>query len=101
MLVDTGAAVNIMPYSVLRKLGHSVGDLIKTNIMLSDFNGQTSEAQGVLSVDLTVGGKNRPYVIFCGQQQGLIHRSAWKRLDPCQLLYPFHIAPMSDSMGRR
>jgi hypothetical protein len=33
MLVDTGAAVNIMPYSVLRKLGHSVGDLIKTNIM--------------------------------------------------------------------
>ncbi|PUZ75648.1 hypothetical protein GQ55_1G206300 [Panicum hallii var. hallii] len=55
MLVDTGAAVNIMPYSVLRKLGHSVGDLIKTNIMLSDFNGQTSEAQGVLSVDLTVG----------------------------------------------
>jgi hypothetical protein len=38
MLVDTGAAVNIMPYSVLRKLGHSVGGLIKTNIMLSDFN---------------------------------------------------------------
>jgi hypothetical protein len=60
MLVDTGAAVNIMPYSVLRKLGHSVGDLIKTNITLSDFNGQTSEAQGVLSVDLTVGGKTVP-----------------------------------------
>jgi hypothetical protein len=39
MLVDTGATVNIMPYSVLRKLGHSVGDLIKTNITLSDFNG--------------------------------------------------------------
>jgi hypothetical protein len=48
MLVDIGAAVNIMPYSVLRKLGHSVGDLIKTNITLGDFNGQTSEAQGVL-----------------------------------------------------
>jgi hypothetical protein len=25
MLVDTEAAVNIMPYSVLRRLGHSVG----------------------------------------------------------------------------
>jgi hypothetical protein len=57
MLVDTGAAVNIMPYSVLRRLGRSTGDLIKTNVMLSDFNGQTSEAQGVLSVDLTVGNK--------------------------------------------
>jgi hypothetical protein len=57
MLVDTGVAVNIMLYSVLRHLGRSTGDLIKTNVTLSDFNGQTSEAQGVLSVDLIVGNK--------------------------------------------
>jgi predicted aspartyl protease len=57
MLVDTGAAVNIMSYSVLRRFGRSVEDLIKTNITLSDFNGQASEAQGVLNVDLTVGSK--------------------------------------------
>jgi hypothetical protein len=71
MLVDTRATVNIMPYSELRKLGHYVGDLIKTNITLSDFNGQTSQAQGVLGVD------------------------------PCQLLYPFYNAPVPDSMGGR
>jgi hypothetical protein len=70
MLVDTGAAVNIMPYSVLRKLGHSVGDLIKTNITLSDFNGQTSEAQGVLGVDLTVGGKTVPTLFFVVNSKG-------------------------------
>jgi hypothetical protein len=40
MLVDTGAAVNIMPYSVLRRLGRSTEDLIKINVALSDFNGQ-------------------------------------------------------------
>jgi hypothetical protein len=57
MLVDTGAAVNIMPYSVLRWLGRSAEDLIKTNVALSDFNGQASEAQGVLNVDLSVGSK--------------------------------------------
>jgi hypothetical protein len=57
MLVDTSAAVNIMPYSVLRQLGHSTEDLIKTNVTLSDFNGQASEAQGVLNVDLTVRSK--------------------------------------------
>jgi hypothetical protein len=57
MLVDTGAAINIMPYSVLRRLGRSAEDLIKTNVTLSDFNGQASEAQGVLNVDLTVGSK--------------------------------------------
>jgi hypothetical protein len=64
MLVDTGAAVNIIPYSVLRRLGRSAGDLIKTNMTLSDFNGQTSEAQGVLSVDLTVGNKTVPTSFF-------------------------------------
>jgi hypothetical protein len=70
MLVDTGVAVNIMPYAVLRKLGHSAGDLIKTNIMLSDFNGQTSEAQGVLSVELTVGGKTVPTSFFVVNSKG-------------------------------
>jgi hypothetical protein len=64
IFVDTGAAVNIMPYSVLRRLGRSIGDLIKTNITLSYFNGQTSEAQGVLSVDLTVGNKTVPTSFF-------------------------------------
>jgi hypothetical protein len=64
MLVDTRAAVNIMPYSVLRCLGWSTGDLIKTNVTLSDFNRQTSEAQGVLSVDLTIGNKTVPTSFF-------------------------------------
>jgi hypothetical protein len=57
MLVDTGTAVNIISYSVLRRLGCSAEDLIKTNITLSNFNGQASEAQGILNVDLAVGSK--------------------------------------------
>jgi hypothetical protein len=64
MLVDTGAAVNIMPYSVLRWLGRSAEDMIKTNITLSDFNGQASEAQGILNVDLTVGSQTVPTSFF-------------------------------------
>jgi hypothetical protein len=64
MLVDTGAAVNIMPYSVLHRLGRSAEDLIKTNVTLSDFNGQASEAQGVLNVHLTVGSKTVPTSFF-------------------------------------
>ena len=64
MLVDTGAAVNLMPYSVLRRLGHFSADLIKTNVMLNDFNGQPSEAQGVLNVELTVGCKTVPTSFF-------------------------------------
>jgi hypothetical protein len=64
MLVDTGAAVNIMSYSVLRRLGHSAEDMIRINVVLSDFNGQALEAQGVLNVDLTVGSKTVPTSFF-------------------------------------
>jgi hypothetical protein len=64
MLVDTGAAVNIMPYSVLRRLRRPAEDLIKTNVTLSDFNGQASKAQGILNVDLTVGSKTVPTSFF-------------------------------------
>jgi hypothetical protein len=53
-----------MPYSVLRRLGRSAEDLIKTNVTLSDFNGQASEAQGVLNVDLTMGSKTIPTSFF-------------------------------------
>jgi hypothetical protein len=64
MLVDTGAAVNIMPYSVLHLLGRSTEDLIKTNVTLSDFNGHASEAQDILNVDLTVGSQTVPTSFF-------------------------------------
>jgi hypothetical protein len=98
MLVDTGAAVNIMPYSVLHRLGRSVEDLIKTNITLSDFNGQASEAQGILNMVLR-GKQDCPNFLLHCQQQEYVHCPARERLDSCQLLHPFYDAPMSKSMG--
>jgi hypothetical protein len=86
ILVDTGAAVNIMQYSVLRRLGHSTGDLIKTNITLSDFNGQTSEAQGVLNVDLTEGSKTVPtsfFVVNSKSTYTLLHGRDWIHINYC------------------
>jgi hypothetical protein len=70
MLVDTGATVNIMPYSVLRRLGHSSNDLIKTNVTLNDFNGHSSEPQGVLNVELTIGQKTMPTAFFIVNSKG-------------------------------
>jgi hypothetical protein len=86
MLVDTGAAVNIMPYSVLCRFGWSAGDLIKTNVTLSNFNGQTSEAQGVLSVDLTVGNKTIPtsfFIINSKSTYNVLLRRAWIHANCC------------------
>jgi hypothetical protein len=35
MLIDGGAAVNLMPYSVFKKLGREDDELIKTNSTLN------------------------------------------------------------------
>lgn len=47
MLVDGGAAINLMPYTTFRKLGHVSEDLIKTNMVLKDFSGNSSETKWV------------------------------------------------------
>ena len=57
MLVDAGATVNIMPYSLCRKIGRSVDDLVKTNVTLNDFKGNSSQVKRVLNVELTIGHK--------------------------------------------
>jgi hypothetical protein len=40
MLVDGGAVINLMPYSVFKKLGLRDEDLKKTNMVLNDFEGK-------------------------------------------------------------
>lgn len=64
ILVDGGAAVNIMPMTMFRKLGKVTEDLVKTNMVLKDFEGNTSEAKGILNVELTVGSKTLPTTFF-------------------------------------
>ena len=39
ILIDGGAAINIMPYVMYRKLGKGDQDLIKTDMMLKGFDG--------------------------------------------------------------
>ena len=64
MPVDGGAAVNIMTYAMLRKLGKSTEDLTKTDMMLKDLEGVVSPALGALCVDLTIGSKTLPTTFF-------------------------------------
>src|SRR5688572_8372699 len=64
LLVDGGAGVNIMPYAMFHKLGKGEEDLIKTDMMLKDFEGNVSPARGALCVDLTIGSKTLPTTFF-------------------------------------
>ena len=93
ILVDGGAAINIMPYAVYRKLGKGDQDLTKTNMMLKDFEGNVSPVKGAICVELTIGNKTLP-TTFCVQS------AARERLDSCQLLHPVYNAPMLGSVGR-
>ena len=46
MLVDGDVSVNLMPYTTFRKLGKRPGDLIETDMMLKDFEGNASKTLG-------------------------------------------------------
>jgi len=63
-VVDGGAAVNLMSYVTLRKLGLGEEDLIQTDMMLTDFEGDVSPARGAIRVDLTIESKTLPTTFF-------------------------------------
>jgi hypothetical protein len=58
MLVDDGAAVNLMPYSILKKLGREDDELVKTILMLNGMGDNLMEAWGVVSMELNIGSKS-------------------------------------------
>ncbi|OMO82013.1 Retrotransposon gag protein [Corchorus capsularis] len=57
VLVNNGAAVNILSYSTLRRLGKGADNLIKSDVTVSDFSGTGNQIRGILQTDLTVGSK--------------------------------------------
>jgi len=64
ILIDGGAATNIMPYAVYRKLEKGDQDLTKTDVMLKDFEGNMSLVKGAICVELTIGSKTLPTTFF-------------------------------------
>jgi len=64
ILIDGGAAINILPYAVYRKLGKGDQDLTKANMMLKDFEGNVSLVKGAICVELTIGSKTLPTTFF-------------------------------------
>jgi len=68
MLVDGGAIVNLMPYSLYKKLGGKEEELIKTNMTVSGVGGGDSiGAKGVASMELTVRSKTLATAFFVSE----------------------------------
>jgi hypothetical protein len=70
MLIDGGAAINLMLYSAFKKLGREDNELVKTNLMLNGVGGNPMEAQGVISMELTTRRKSLVTAFFITEVQG-------------------------------
>jgi hypothetical protein len=65
MLIDGGAVVNLMLYSIFKKLGWEDDELMKTNLTLNGGGGGNSmEARGIISMELTIGSKSLAITFF-------------------------------------
>jgi hypothetical protein len=69
MLVDGGAAINLMMYSIFKKLGREDDELVKTNLMLNGVGANQMEARGVISMEPTVGSKSLATTFFVNEVQ--------------------------------
>jgi hypothetical protein len=87
MLVDGGAAVNLMSYSLYRKLGKQDDELVKTNMTLSGVGIDSSiKARGVTSVELTIGTKTLAAAFFVAdveENYSLILGRDWIHANQC------------------
>jgi hypothetical protein len=78
MLVDGGAIVNLMSYSLFKKLGGSDEELIG--------GGEPMGAKGVISMELTIGSKMLATTFFIAETQGnfsLILGRDWIHANKC------------------
>jgi hypothetical protein len=87
MLVDGGAIVILMSYSLFKKLGGSDEELIKTNMAVSGVRGGVPMgAKGVMSMELTIGSKTLATTFFIAETQGnfsIIFGRDWIRANKC------------------
>jgi hypothetical protein len=88
MLVDGGAAVNLMSYAMFKKLGWENNELMKTNLTLNSVGegGNPMESRGVISMELIVGSKSLATAFVVVEVQGnysvMLSRD-WIHANPC------------------
>jgi hypothetical protein len=103
MLVDAGAAINMIPYSVFKKLGWEDDELMKTNMTLKGMGGNSMEARGIIFMELTVESKSLATEFFIIEVQGnysIILGHDWIHINHCvpSTLYQFLIQWINDEI---
>lgn len=104
MLVDSGAIVNLMPYSLYKKLGCKDEELVRTNMTITGVGGGVPlPAKGIANVELTIGSKTLATAFFVADVQGsynLILGHDWIHTNQCvpSSLHQFLIQWVGDAI---
>jgi hypothetical protein len=103
MLIDGGAAINLMSYSMFKNLGREDGKLVKTNLTLNGMGVNPMEIRGVGSMELIVGSKSLATAMFIIEVQGnysVILGRNWVRANYCvpSTLHQFLIQWIDDKI---
>nr|KYP33907.1 hypothetical protein KK1_045194 [Cajanus cajan] len=59
VLVDGGAAINILPQTLLKRFGKTLADLKPHNILISDYAGKSSQLEGMILLNVQIGSVRR------------------------------------------
>ncbi|CAL2247887.1 unnamed protein product [Prunus armeniaca] len=64
VMVDGGAAINLLPHRMLSKMGRTERDLISTRLIVTNFAWGITKTPGILDVDVIVGSKKLKIAFF-------------------------------------
>ncbi|RYR13444.1 hypothetical protein Ahy_B04g070441 isoform B [Arachis hypogaea] len=64
VLIDGGAVICLLPKTMLMKVGKHSDDLIPTNIFVTDYNGVSTPAKGLMTFGVQVGSSDQNTVFM-------------------------------------
>ncbi|CAL9024630.1 unnamed protein product [Prunus brigantina] len=87
VMVDGGAAINLLPHRLLGKMGRTEKDLISTRLTVTNFAGGITKSHGILDMDVIVGTKELKIAFFLVDTTST---TAWQGLDSPKLMCSLH-----------
>ena len=81
VLVDNGAAVNILPYKMLSKLAKTEEDLTPSDMIVNGFTGESTITKGIIPIQIKVGSKVNTTAFFVVNIKLAYNALLGKRLD--------------------
>ncbi|CAL9020685.1 unnamed protein product, partial [Prunus brigantina] len=102
VFVDCGATVNILPYTLMRKLAKTREDLIPSDVFMSSFVGDKSKTIGVLPLKISVADQTRIaafYVVESSVDYNILLGRDWIHQGgciPCSLFQRVSLHPTDE-----